>query len=76
MGLLKRSKVKARRVKETYFTELYPHHRKFGKDIYELHATKKKKGDAQALAGRLRAKGHYTRVTYNKGLKRWFVWRG
>jgi len=75
MGVIARAKVKGRRLKETMLHD-FPQRRKIGEDIYYLEATKKKKGDAQALAGRLRAKGHYVRLSYNKTLKRWFVWRG
>lgn len=70
-----RLQVKIRRVKETYFSD-FPQKRKFGGDTFSLHATKKKKVDAKNLAYKLRKKGHYTRITHNKTLGHYLIWRG
>lgn len=75
MSLIGRAKVKARRAKETYLVD-FPQKRKFGRDVYYLHGKKSKKSDALNVARKLKGKGHFVRLTYNKTLKKWLIWRG
>jgi len=54
----------------------FPQKRMFDGDEYYLIHTTTRKDDVRERAEKERKRGYYIRVTYNKYIKTYFVWRG
>jgi len=77
MREIARAKVKLRKAKEKLSAELgIKTKRRFGKDDYFLYKTAGSKFVANKIAEEERKKGYYIRITRNKPLKKYLVWRG